>query len=110
MSDNYGARCKRCDIRQPACCGMCTVCVSNLEAENEKYAESFETLYTQRPDDLMRIKNLEAENAKLKEAAQAVVDDANIEPDTGWELPSYCHVERSEILALAALVEGGIDA
>ena len=45
MSDNYGARCKRCDIRQPTCCGMCTVCVSELEAENAKLKEALQKIY-----------------------------------------------------------------
>lgn len=31
MSDNYGAYCKKCQVRSPACCGLCTVCVSELE-------------------------------------------------------------------------------
>ena len=40
MSDNYGAYCKKCQVRSPACCGLCTVCIAELEAENAKLKEA----------------------------------------------------------------------
>ena len=43
--DDYGAYCTSCNIRQPSCCGLCTVCVSNLQAENDRLKEAL-TLVT----------------------------------------------------------------
>ena len=47
MSDNYGAYCKKCQVRSPACCGLCTVCVSELEAEIERLRETLHQIYSE---------------------------------------------------------------
>ena len=74
--------------------------------EGEHYCQKHQGNHSHYADHNCTVCKLETELAEVKALAQAVVEDANIEPDTGWELPSYCHVERSEILALAALLGG----
>mgnify|MGYP001139033973 CR=1 FL=1 len=39
MSDKYGTFCTSCDNRQPRSCGLCSACISNLQAENDRLRE-----------------------------------------------------------------------
>lgn len=61
MSDNYGAYCEECGIREPSCCGLCTVCVSSQKAEIATLREQIDKAFAAHP-------NLDLDIAALQES------------------------------------------